>query len=247
MGTQKIYDEVTRVVREHPDRAGWKTHLDIGPGEGRMISMFRKEFGFETSACDYTDEMMKLPDQKLEIVDLNVEKLPYDDDTFDVVTATEVIEHLEHFRGVMREVYRVTKPGGLCVLTTPNILNLNSRFRFVWFGFWNLFGPLPLKDGAIESIGGHINPVSYFYVAHALIQAGFNDVSVTVDKYQRSSIPKLILAWPFIKFFAALTWRKETHRFKTIKEDNASLVREMNTVPLLLGRTIVVAARKPAA
>jgi ubiquinone/menaquinone biosynthesis C-methylase UbiE len=246
MATERIYEAVARVIREHPNRKDWSTHLDVGPGAGELIRMFKDEFGVQSSACDYTDEMMKLPGQKLEIVDLNIEKLPYEDNRYDIVTATEVIEHLEQFREVLREMYRVTKPGGVCVLTTPNILNLNSRFRFLTFGFWNLFGPLPLKDGAIESIGGHINPVSFFYVAHALIQAGFSDVSVTVDKHQRSSLPKLVFAWPFIKFFAALTWRKETHRFKTIKEDNAPLVREINSLPMLLGRTIIVAARKPS-
>jgi hypothetical protein len=50
-----------------------------------------------------------------------------------------------------------------------------------------------------------------------------------------------------IRFFAALIWRKEVRRFRTINEDNAPLVRVMNTVPLLLGRTVIVSARKAKA
>ena len=49
----------------------------------------------------------------------------YKDKSFDVVTATEVIEHLENPRLFLRDINRVLKPGGLCVLSTPNILNLN--------------------------------------------------------------------------------------------------------------------------
>jgi hypothetical protein len=78
-----------------------------------------------------------------------------------------------------------------------------------------------------------------------MMDAEFNDVSVTVDKHQRSAWPKLLLTWPVLKLFAAWAWRKETKRFKTIDADNAPLVREMNSLPMLLGRTIIVAARKP--
>ncbi len=103
---------------------------------------------------------MQLPGQKVDIVDLNIKKeLPYQDSTFDIVTATEVIEHLEDFRAILREMYRVLKPGGICVLSTPNILNLNSRLRNLWFGFAELMGPLPLQNRKIESCAGHINPI----------------------------------------------------------------------------------------
>lgn len=245
MSTAKIYEGVLRAVETCADKDRFKRHLDIGAGNGRLIDLFRQNLGVQSSALDYTDTLMKREGQKVDIADLNKEGLPYDDEQFDIVTATEVVEHLEHCREVLREIYRVTRPGGICVLTTPNILNLNSRLRFVWFGFWNLFGPLPVKHSDLYSTGGHINPISFFYLAHALMDADFDDVTVTVDKYQRSSWPKLVLIWPFLKIFAAWAWRKETRRFKTIDEDNAPLVRQMNSLPILLGRTIIVAARKP--
>ena len=246
MSTQKIYDRVVEVISECPDRAMFKKHLDIGAGTGTLIGMVHDRLGLESSAVDYTDSLMQRSGQKVDIVNLNEDRLPYPDNHFDVVTLTEVIEHIEHDRDVLREIYRVTKPGGLVVVTTPNILNLNSRLRFLWFGFWNLFGPLPVKHGALYSTGGHINPISLFYIGHGLIDADFDQVAVTVDKYQRSSIAKLVLLWLPIKFMAALIWGKEVKRFKTINDDNAPLVREMNTVPVLLGRTVIVSARKAA-
>jgi SAM-dependent methyltransferase len=246
MGTERIYQTVLRVVSAHAERSPIHTHLDIGPGAGRLITLFRERFDVATRACDYTDELLKLPGQTVDIVNLNRQQLPYADDAFDVVTATEVVEHLERYREVLRDIYRVVKPGGLCVLTTPNILNLNSRLRFLWFGFWNLFGPLPVKNSSLYTTGGHINPVSFFYLAHALLDAGFSDLSLTVDKYQRSAIPKLVLLVLPLKLLGALAWRTEVKKYRTINADNAPLVRAMNSLPVLLGRTVVVAAHKPA-
>jgi ubiquinone/menaquinone biosynthesis C-methylase UbiE len=244
MSTENIYAAVMRLAEAHAQLHPLRRHLDVGAGNGQLIELFRRRFQTEASACDYTDQLMKLPGQKVDIVNLNQEKLPYPDGVFDVVTATEVVEHLENYRNVLRELHRVLKPGGLCVLTTPNVLNLNSRLRFLWFGYWNLFGPLPVKHSALYSTGGHINPVSYFYVAHSLLDAGFAEVTLRVDKFQRSAVPKLLFWFLPVKLFGALAWRKEVSKYKTIDAINAPLVKAMNSVPMLLGRTIVVAATK---
>lgn len=246
MSTQNIYAAVLRLAEQRAAVKPFRRHLDVGAGRGELIKLVRERFQVESAACDYTDQLMKLPGQRVEIANLNSEPLPYAANSFDLLTATEVIEHLEHFREAVREFYRVLEPGGLCVLTTPNILNLNSRLRFVWFGYWNLFGPLPVKHSALYSTGGHINPVSYFYIAHALMDAGFEQVDWTVDKSQRSAIAKLIFWYPLIRFFGALAYRREVVRYKTIDPQNAPFVRAMNHPDMLLGRTIIAAARKPA-
>jgi SAM-dependent methyltransferase len=245
MSTERIYEAVVRVAAARSSRVPFRTHLDIGAGAGRLVTLFQQKFELQSSACDYTDKLFQLPERKVDIVDLNRQPLPYGDGAFDVVTATEVIEHLERYRTVLRDIHRVLEPGGLCILTTPNILNLNSRLRFLWFGFWNLFGPLPVNNSALYSTGGHINPVSCFYLAHALLDAGFIDLELTVDKYQRSSVPKLVLLFVPLKICGALAWRTEMRKYRTIDADNAPLVKAMNSVTMLLGRTLVVSARKP--
>jgi ubiquinone/menaquinone biosynthesis C-methylase UbiE len=49
-----------------------------------------------------------------------LETLPFADQSFDIVTANMVVEHLEHPGIVLREVWRVLKPGGAFVFHTPN-------------------------------------------------------------------------------------------------------------------------------
>lgn len=244
MSIDRIHEKVIELLLAEPGWRSWNRYLDIGAGRGTLIARVKEAFKVETSACDYTDTLMKLPGQKVDLANLNVQPLPYADATFDVVTATEVIEHLADFRRVVEEIHRVLKPGGVCILSTPNILNLNSRLRFLWFGFWNLFGPLPVKHSALYSTGGHINPVSWFYVAHAILDSGFPSVSPHIDRRQRSAIPKLVLLLPFIKLMGALAMRKERVRFKTLDEANEPLVNAMNTTDMLLGRTIIVKAVK---
>lgn len=219
-------------------------HLDVGSGHGDLIKLLRERHELTSFACDYTDELIALSDVPVKVVDLNVNKLPFVDASFDLVTCTEVIEHLEHYREAIREMYRVLKPGGALVVTTPNILNLKSRIRFLFFGFYNLFGPLHFRESALHSAGGHINPVSLFYLIHSLIDAGFSNVQVTIDKPQSSSKFWLLFLYAPIKLFSALIERKEKRKYKTIDVHNHAYVRMINGIDVLLGRTIVVGCNK---
>ena len=220
MSTERIYEAVLKAAADHSTRKPFKTHLDVGPGSGRLINLLEERFGVHSRACDYTDALIG-EGRTVDIVNLNRDKLPYSDGSFDVVTATEVVEHLEHFRETLRDIYRVVKPGGLCILTTPNILNLNSRLRNLWFGFGVLFGPLPISNNALHSTAGHVNPVSYFYLAHGLLDAGFSSVSLSFDKYQRSGLAKLLVWGLPIKLMGALAFRREQLRYHTIDGTNA--------------------------
>ena len=219
-------------------------HLDIGSGHGELITRMRRQFDIHSSACDYTDSLMRLPDVSVRIADLSNENLPFPDGSFDLVTCTEVIEHLEHYRSTLRDIFRVLKPDGTLVITTPNILNLKSRIRFLIFGFYNLFGPLHMSESELHTTGGHINPVSYFFLSHALLDAGFKNIEVSIDKRQGTSKAWLALLWIPIKLFSKLTLRKEKSKYKTVDEHNESYVLQMNSLDILLGRTIVVGCKR---
>ncbi|MFT4632875.1 MAG: ubiquinone/menaquinone biosynthesis C-methylase UbiE [Candidatus Pseudothioglobus sp.] len=220
-------------------------HLDIGSGHGDLIRLLRNRFDVRSSVCDYTDSLMKLPDVSVSVANLNTEGLPFENSAFDLVTCTEVIEHLEHYRYTLREMYRVLKPGGALVLTTPNILNLKSRIRFLIFGFHNLFGPLHFRESNLHSTGGHINPVSFFYLAHSLVDAGFQEIQVSIDKKQGTSKAWLLFLYIPIKLFSKLLLRDEKTKIKTVDEFNEPFVLQINSLDVLLGRTIVVGCKKP--
>ena len=243
LSTDKILRATIAKIRDlAPDLRG--DYLDVGAGNGELIDRVIREFRVTPHACDYRDDLMTLANIKVAVADLNREPLPYPDASFDLVTCTEVIEHLEHFRFALREISRVLRPGGIFVVSTPNVLNLRSRLRYLFFGFYNMFGPLQIGDDRHHSTHGHINPVSYFYLAHALANAGFRDLSVSVDKLQRGAWLPLALLWLPLRIYNALALRKEREKYRTLDATNEPFVHAMNTADMLLGRTIVVGCRK---
>lgn len=243
LSTSSIHEAATNMVAKLHSKFPCE-HLDIGAGHGELITLMRSRFELHSSACDYTDILMRLPDVDVKIADLSNENLPFSDESFDLVTCTEVIEHLEHYRSTLRGIHRVLKPGGTLVLTTPNILNLKSRIRFLFFGFYNLFGPLHVSESELHSTGGHINPVSYFFLSHSLLDAGFKNIEVSIDKKQGTSMAWLALLWIPIQVFSKLSLRKEKNKYKTVDEHNESYVLQMNSLDILLGRTIVVGCKR---
>ncbi|MEO0250249.1 MAG: class I SAM-dependent methyltransferase [candidate division WOR-3 bacterium] len=61
------------------------------------------------------------------LVQASVERLPFPEETFDLITALDLLEHVEDDQGALSEFYRVLKPGGLLALTVP-------AYRFLWSG-----------------------------------------------------------------------------------------------------------------
>ncbi len=243
LSTGPIIRAVVEKIRElNPQLSG--DYLDVGAGNGELIDRVMREFEVKVRACDYRDDLMTIGDLKVDVVDLNTGALPYPNESFDLVTCTEVIEHLEHYRSALREISRVLRRGGIFVVSTPNVLNLRSRLRYLLFGFFNMFGPLQLDDDRHHSTHGHINPIGYFYLAHALNSAGFTAISPSVDKLQRRSWIALALLWLPIRIYEAWAMRKERAKYRTLDERNEPFVRQMNRSDLLLGRTIVVGCRK---
>lgn len=242
MSTRNIYDAVIRAAGGTlKDNACF---LDVGAGRGELIERCMAAANINSFACDFHVERFAVKGLFCAKVNFNTEPLPFQDCQFDLITSSEVIEHLENFRALLREMYRVAKKNSVLVVTTPNVLNTFSRFRYLISGFSNLFGPLPVRNDKLYSTGGHITPIPYFYLAHALIDAGFDEVTLSIDKIQKTSLFYLVLFFPVISIGWLYFMRRERKRFKTITAENEELVAAHFSWRLLVGRTIVVAATK---
>ena len=245
MSTSRIYEAVIGVAKRECRPTGEALrHLDIGAGRGDLVALLRTQMPIDSSACDFHVELFGPKGIPLKRVNLNTEPLPYPDRTFDLVTCSEVVEHLENYRALIREASRVLRPGGLLIVTTPNVLNAYSRLRYLACGFTNLFGPLPVKNGILSSTGGHISPIPYFYLAHALLDADFENVSLGIDKVQKISLLWLTFLAPLIFFGWLRFWSLEGNKHRTLTVENRADVAKHLSWPVLVGRTIVVSARR---
>jgi 2-polyprenyl-3-methyl-5-hydroxy-6-metoxy-1,4-benzoquinol methylase len=72
--------------------------------------------------------------------DLNRDPVPLPDHSADVTISVETIEHLENPRAFVRELARITRPGGWIVVTTPNQRSLVSLGALVLKGHFSAFG-----------------------------------------------------------------------------------------------------------
>ncbi len=245
LSTPTIHQAILRAIDRAMPEGFAGDYLDIGSGMGDLVGLVRARYNVRSFACDYTQELMRLPGQAIEIADLNHDPLPYAEGRFNLVTCAETIEHLERYRETIRQIYRVLKPGGMLIVTTPNVLNLRSRLRGLAFGFASLFGPLAAGERDVHKPSGHINPVAWPYLAHALLDAGFADIDLTVEKYQRRSLISLFYLFLPIQMAGWYAYRRELKKYRTITADNDWIIRRINSLDVLLGRTLVVAAKKP--
>ena len=149
-----IYDRVLEALPEDRDLS----ILDVGAGE-EDFSRKLKDAGYDqVEACDYVEEGFCCPDIPFDQANL-YEALPYPDDHLGCVVSVEVIEHLENHLAFLRELVRVTRPGGKLIITTPNVMSLSSRWHFFLYGYYDC-APLPLLPHQEDWYMQHLNPIS---------------------------------------------------------------------------------------
>jgi len=128
-----------------------KTVLDIGCYDGQ-ISALIKDRGNTVYGVDISESAVDMARQRgieAKVGDLD-HGLPFSSDSFDVVLASEVIEHVLNVDLLMEEANRVLRNTGFAVLTTPNLASLGRRLLL-------LMGKNPLVETRwTEGSAGHV-------------------------------------------------------------------------------------------
>jgi SAM-dependent methyltransferase len=131
-GAGFIFAGAERVVlfRRYVDGPGRRV-LDLGCRDGALTRTYAA--GNDVVGVD-ADRDALAEAAKLGIetrwADLD-EPLPFDDASFDVVVAGELLEHLRDPRRLVADALRVLRPGGTFVASVPNAYRLKNRLRFL--------------------------------------------------------------------------------------------------------------------
>jgi ubiquinone/menaquinone biosynthesis C-methylase UbiE len=122
------YMQMCRSVKRHPSKI-----LDIGIGSGIGGAIMRVQF--PDSYIVGIDAVQERAQNSLENYDQlfygSALESTFEEDFFDLIVAGELIEHIDtrEVNNFLEEVFRILKPGGFFVFTTPNPNDIKMRLR----------------------------------------------------------------------------------------------------------------------
>lgn len=149
---------VTRAVDARPG----ERVLDLAAGTGTSSVPFRAA-GARVVPCDFSLGMLRVGHQRqpdLDFVAGDATRLPFADGAFDAVTISFGLRNVVNVDGALREMARVTKPGGrlvVCEFSHPTF----GPFREIYIEY--LMRALPPIARAVSS-----NPDAYVYLAESI-------------------------------------------------------------------------------
>jgi SAM-dependent methyltransferase len=131
--------------------------LDFGCGSGQLVERMA-ELGYDAYGCDIVPaaewQSVASAPQRLKQIDPSPYRFPFDDECFDIVLSTSVLEHARNPDEYLREMFRVLKPGGVAMHLLPgkwylpyepHILVPLANYFYPrcptwWFALWMLLG-----------------------------------------------------------------------------------------------------------
>lgn len=118
-----------QLLTEFIEPAKGKTMLEVGIGTGLFAMEFRK-MGMNISGVEPSEEMLKIAESRGFSVKQGIgEKIPFEDDSFDMVLAMTSMEFSKTPSQFIKEMKRVAKPNGTIIVAVLNLLSLYGLER----------------------------------------------------------------------------------------------------------------------
>jgi len=185
------------LLRHNPPRS---SVLDLASGSGAMLARLF-DYGFtDLYAVERDAEQFQLAGIKPCTVDLNSEFCRQFDRRFALITAVEIIEHLDCPRDFLRQVRALLDEGGYLLLTTPNVSSWVGRIYFLLWGKLRWFDETQYKPLR------HISPIIDVQMRFMLNENAFELVDFTSAGSFYGPLKRVVTA-PVGLFFRAIFGR----------------------------------------
>jgi SAM-dependent methyltransferase len=122
LGRRKLFAHVL----SEADLRGRNRALDIGTSTGNNLHLLRQLDFAEVVGVDFSENALRFCRKRGlgRVVLGDAQTLPFSSGSFDVVLATDVIEHLDDDLSALKEIDRVLAPGGRALITVPAFQSL---------------------------------------------------------------------------------------------------------------------------
>jgi 2-polyprenyl-3-methyl-5-hydroxy-6-metoxy-1,4-benzoquinol methylase len=212
--------------------------LDAPCGGSAALTLALTERGFSAVGADVDQEAETRLGEAFERVNLDG-PFPWRDQTFDAAFSTEGIEHLENHFSFLREMCRILKPGGLLLLTTPNITAVRSRVRFFGSGFFGR-DSRPLNETSRHPLH-HIGLATFAELRYELHMSGFQLIETRHTHIKPVSYLYAIYA-PWMWVYTKLAFRKE--KDPSQRKRNEEIASTLLSPSVLFGECLMLIARR---
>lgn len=157
--------------------------LDVGCNTGYIGGWLRKKgnyvIGWDMIVADIAKAKKVL--DEVEVVDLELDAWPKYKEKFDLIIFSEVIEHLFSPEEVLKRLLVYLKSDGSILITTPNIMHIYWRIRF-------LLGKFEYKDESVSVI----NPGHLHLFTHKSLTKITRNVGLVVEKENNVIYPRTV-------------------------------------------------------
>ena len=208
-GSKEFYEEVERFRYETQpfmrrvmefDAFEGKKLLEIGCGLGTDLLQFARG-GAQVTGVDLTPASVELVKRRFKLYDLPVEarvadaeRLPFDDNSFDVVYSFGVLHHTPNTPKAVDEVYRVLKPGGRIIIMLYHKSSMHVTLGTLYAAMAGISGNGgDAKENWVRIYDGDGNPLGKAYTRSEVERMfrNFKNLRLTtVDPYRRK-LPKV--------------------------------------------------------
>ncbi len=159
---RKIIEQIIDIVNGMPDNA---KILSVGSGDGYVERFIEEQTGRRIQCLDVSPKRVEIARKRgLEAMEGSAYQLPFEDDSFDLVLAIHIFEHLVNPEIFLDEVHRVLNHRGAFFMSLPNYGNLAYRIKYLVKGSLDTFLQIRL---------GHFRHYTYREACRYLEQHNF--------------------------------------------------------------------------